>query len=95
MNGALAQRDAEVDALRFELQILAALNRGNEMGEPIRTLLARTPLWGFAEMQATAARLEAIAAFLDRAGRSYLFKPFKVQDLIAEVESLASGASRN
>ena len=32
-----------MDALRFELQILAALNRGNEMGEPIRTLLARTP----------------------------------------------------
>lgn len=32
-----------IDALRYELQILAALNRGNEMGEPIRTLLARTP----------------------------------------------------
>ena len=32
-----------MEALRFELQILAALSRGSEMGEPIRTLLSRTP----------------------------------------------------
>jgi tetratricopeptide (TPR) repeat protein len=32
-----------MDALRFELQILAVLNRGGEMAEPIQTLLARTP----------------------------------------------------
>ncbi|MDH4287376.1 MAG: tetratricopeptide repeat protein [Aquincola sp.] len=32
-----------MDALRFELQILAALNRGGELSEPIKALLARTP----------------------------------------------------
>jgi tetratricopeptide (TPR) repeat protein len=32
-----------LDAVRFELQILAALNRGGEMGEPIKAMLARTP----------------------------------------------------
>jgi tetratricopeptide (TPR) repeat protein len=32
-----------LDALRFEFQILAVLNRGNELAEPIRLLLARTP----------------------------------------------------
>jgi len=34
---------ASTEALRFELQILAALNRASELGEPIKTLLARTP----------------------------------------------------
>jgi tetratricopeptide (TPR) repeat protein len=33
-----------LDALRFEFQILAVLNRGNELAEPIRLLLARTPV---------------------------------------------------
>jgi tetratricopeptide (TPR) repeat protein len=32
-----------LDALRYELQILAVLNRGSELAEPIRQLLARTP----------------------------------------------------
>lgn len=32
-----------LDALRFELQILAVLNRGGEMTEPIKALLAKTP----------------------------------------------------
>jgi hypothetical protein len=32
-----------LDALRFEFQILAVLNRGNELAEPVRLLLARTP----------------------------------------------------
>jgi tetratricopeptide (TPR) repeat protein len=32
-----------LDALRFEFQILAVLNRGRELGEPLRLLLARTP----------------------------------------------------
>jgi tetratricopeptide (TPR) repeat protein len=32
-----------LDALRFEFQILAVLNRGNELAEPIRLVLARTP----------------------------------------------------
>lgn len=31
-----------LDAVRFELQILAVLNRGDEMAEPIKTLLAKT-----------------------------------------------------
>lgn len=34
---------ASTDALRFELQILAALNRHGEMSEPLQTLLQRTP----------------------------------------------------
>ena len=32
-----------LDAVRFELQILAALNRGGEMAEPVKALLERTP----------------------------------------------------
>jgi tetratricopeptide (TPR) repeat protein len=32
-----------LDALRFEFQILAVLNRGSELGEPVRLMLARTP----------------------------------------------------
>jgi tetratricopeptide (TPR) repeat protein len=32
-----------LDALRFEFQILAVLNRGSELAEPIRLMLARTP----------------------------------------------------
>jgi tetratricopeptide (TPR) repeat protein len=32
-----------LDAVRFEFQILAALNRSTELAEPIRLLLARTP----------------------------------------------------
>jgi tetratricopeptide (TPR) repeat protein len=32
-----------VDALRYELQLLAALNRSAEIGEPLTALLARTP----------------------------------------------------
>ncbi len=32
-----------LDAVRFELQILAALNRSAEMTEPVKALLARTP----------------------------------------------------
>ena len=31
-----------LDAVRFEMQILAVLNRGGEMAEPIRSLIART-----------------------------------------------------
>ncbi|HET9820861.1 MAG TPA: tetratricopeptide repeat protein [Burkholderiaceae bacterium] len=34
---------ASTDALRFELQILAALNRHGEMSEPLQALLQRTP----------------------------------------------------
>jgi tetratricopeptide (TPR) repeat protein len=32
-----------LDAVRFEMQILAVLNRGAELAEPMKTLLARTP----------------------------------------------------
>jgi tetratricopeptide (TPR) repeat protein len=32
-----------LDALRFEFQILAVLNRGSELAEPVRLLLQRTP----------------------------------------------------
>jgi tetratricopeptide (TPR) repeat protein len=32
-----------LDALRFEMQILAVLNRGTEMAEPIKLLLEKTP----------------------------------------------------
>jgi tetratricopeptide (TPR) repeat protein len=32
-----------LDALRFEFQILAVLNRGSELAEPIRLMLTRTP----------------------------------------------------
>jgi tetratricopeptide (TPR) repeat protein len=68
------------DALRFELQILAVLNRGTEMAEPIKQLLAKTPaaerpgvisslprLWQRApDKRAMAQQLdEALAAYLD------------------------------
>jgi tetratricopeptide (TPR) repeat protein len=68
------------DALRFELQILAVLNRGTEMAEPIKQLLATTPaaerpgvisslprLWQRApDKRAMAQQLdEALAAYLD------------------------------
>lgn len=68
------------DALRFELQILAVLNRGTEMAEPIKQLLATTPaaerpgvisslprLWQRApDKRAMAQQLdEALTAYLD------------------------------
>jgi tetratricopeptide (TPR) repeat protein len=71
-----------LDALRFEFQILAVLNRGNELAEPIRLLLARTPA---AERNAAIAALprmtqrvadkRTLAAHLDDALKPYLDAP--------------------
>jgi tetratricopeptide (TPR) repeat protein len=35
---------ASLEALRVQIQLLMALNRGTEMAEPLRTLLAQTPM---------------------------------------------------
>lgn len=68
-----------LDALRFELQILAVLNRGGEMAEPIRQLLARTPTADRSGVIAALPRLwqraadkRAMAQQLDEALSSYV-----------------------
>ena len=38
-----ASRLDPVEALRYELQLLATMNRSVEVGEPMKLLLARTP----------------------------------------------------
>jgi tetratricopeptide (TPR) repeat protein len=67
-----------LDALRFELQILAVLNRGSEMAEPIKLLLARTPAAERAGVIAALPRLwqraadkRAMAQQLDEALKAY------------------------
>lgn len=68
-----------LDALRFELQILAVLNRGGEMAEPIKALLAKTPAAERAGVIAALPRLwqraadkRAMAQQLDEALKPYL-----------------------
>jgi|APFre7841882724_1041349.scaffolds.fasta_scaffold32729_2 tetratricopeptide (TPR) repeat protein len=46
-----------LEALRYELQLLATLNRSAEVGEPLKLLLARTPEAERAELIATLPRL--------------------------------------
>ncbi len=55
-------RPQSLDALRVQLQIMVAMNRSAEIGEPLRALLAQTPA---AERGATIASLPR---FLQRAG---------------------------
>jgi tetratricopeptide (TPR) repeat protein len=76
-----AQPDS-LDAVRFELQILAVLNRGAEMAEQIRALLARTPaaeragvIAALPRMTQRAADKKAMAAQLDKALEPYLDAP--------------------
>ena len=71
-----------LEAIRFELQILAALNRGAETAEPIRALLARTPAPELPAVIASLPRLAqrstdkaAMAQQLDEALRPYATAP--------------------
>jgi Flp pilus assembly protein TadD len=71
-----------IDAVRFEFQILAVLNRSTELAEPIRLLLARTPE---AERNATIGSLpritqrvadkRALATQMDEVLKPYLDVP--------------------
>jgi tetratricopeptide (TPR) repeat protein len=68
-----------LDAVRFELQILAVLNRGSEMAEPIQSLLARTPaaerggvIAGLPRLFQRATDKAQMAAQLDKALAPYL-----------------------
>jgi tetratricopeptide (TPR) repeat protein len=68
-----------LDALRFELQILAALNRGAELAEPLRSLVARTAAADRAGLIASLPRLgqhandkRQFATQLDKALEPYL-----------------------
>jgi Flp pilus assembly protein TadD len=71
-----------IDAVRFEFQILAVLNRSTELAEPIRLLLARTPE---AERNATIGSLpritqrvadkRALATQMDEVLKPYLELP--------------------
>jgi tetratricopeptide (TPR) repeat protein len=61
-----------LDAIRFELQILAVLNRGAELGEPLKALLAGTPaaersgvITGLSRLAQRAADKRTIATQLD------------------------------
>jgi tetratricopeptide (TPR) repeat protein len=67
-----------LDAVRFELQILAVLNRSGEMADPIKALLARTPvaerngvIAALPRMVARGADKKAMAAQLDKALEPY------------------------
>jgi tetratricopeptide (TPR) repeat protein len=71
-----------LDAVRFELQILAVLNRSAEMADPIRALLARTPaaerngvIAALPRMLGRSADKKAMAAQLDKALEPYLDAP--------------------
>ncbi len=71
-----------LDALRFEFQILAVLNRSQELAEPIRLLLARTPaseriaaIAALPRMTQRVGDKRALAALLDDALRPYLDAP--------------------
>jgi tetratricopeptide (TPR) repeat protein len=68
-----------LDALRFEFQILAVLNRGNELAEPMRQLLARTPeaersgaISALPRMMQRVTDKSALAAQMDQALKPYL-----------------------
>jgi tetratricopeptide (TPR) repeat protein len=71
-----------LDALRFELQILAVLNRGGEMADPIKALLARTPaaerngvIAALPRMLARSGDKKAMAGQLDKALEAYADAP--------------------
>jgi tetratricopeptide (TPR) repeat protein len=71
-----------LDALRFEFQILAILNRGSELAEPIRLLLARTPdaernaaIAALPRMTQRVADKKALATQFDEALKPYLDAP--------------------
>ncbi len=71
-----------LDALRFEFQILAVLNRGTELAEPIRLLLARTPdaernvaIGALPRMTQRVADKRALAAQIDEILKPYVEAP--------------------
>jgi tetratricopeptide (TPR) repeat protein len=71
-----------LDALRFEFQILAVLNRGSELAEPIRLLLARTPeaernsaIAGLPRMTQRIPDKSALATQMDEVLKPYLDAP--------------------
>jgi tetratricopeptide (TPR) repeat protein len=71
-----------LEALRFEFQILAVLNRGNELAEPMRLLLARTPeterngaIAGLPRMTQRIADKTALAKQMDEVLKPYLDAP--------------------
>jgi tetratricopeptide (TPR) repeat protein len=71
-----------LDALRYEFQILAVLNRGSELAEPIRLLLARTPeaerngaIAGLPRMTQRIADKRALATQMDEVLKPYLDAP--------------------
>jgi len=68
-----------LDAVRFELQILAVLNRGAEMAEPIRALVSRSPaadrpgvIAGLPRLAQRASDKRLIAGQIDKAIEPYL-----------------------
>ncbi len=71
-----------LEALRFEFQILAVLNRGSELAEPMRLLLARTPeaernsaLAGLPRMTQRIADKTVLAKQMDEVLKPYLDAP--------------------
>lgn len=71
-----------LEALRFEFQILAVLNRGGELAEPMRLLLARTPeaernsaIAGLPRMTQRIADKAALARQMDEVLKPYLEAP--------------------
>lgn len=71
-----------LEALRFEFQILAVLNRGNELAEPMRLLLARTPeaernsaIAGLPRITQRVADKAALARQMDEVLKPYLDAP--------------------
>ncbi len=71
-----------LEALRFEFQILAVLNRGSELAETMRLLLARTPegernsaLAGLPRMTQRIADKAALAKQMDEVLKPYLDAP--------------------
>jgi Flp pilus assembly protein TadD len=71
-----------LDAVRFEFQILAALNRSTELAEPIRLLLARTPepernatIGSLPRITQRVADKRALASQLEEVLKPYLMAP--------------------
>jgi tetratricopeptide (TPR) repeat protein len=71
-----------LDALRYEFQILAVLNRGSDLAEPVRLLLARTPeaernsaIAGLPRMTQRIADKRALATQMDEVLKPYLDAP--------------------
>ena len=71
-----------LEALRFEFQILAVLNRGSELAEPMRQLLARTPeaernsaIAGLPRITQRIADKTALAKQMDEVLKPYLDTP--------------------